>query len=135
MIWFIDIPNLRAGEQRWRELVRLHHPDKGGDPALFRAIEQEWRDVQAYFRVASSGAVVPLPEAKKKPRTRSERTPQERKTKRKGTEAPPPAKTSPQSPDGTGITVPEDPGEVLGRFGRGVVADLFGLAAQFLRDS
>lgn len=31
-----------AAKARYRELVKTHHPDRGGDPATFRRIQEAW---------------------------------------------------------------------------------------------
>jgi DnaJ-domain-containing protein 1 len=46
----------------YRRLARTTHPDAGGDPAEFRAVEQAYRDALAYF--APIDGATPRPEPK-----------------------------------------------------------------------
>lgn len=36
--------------KRYRELAKKHHPDKGGDPDDFVALEEAWRQIRPFLR-------------------------------------------------------------------------------------
>jgi hypothetical protein len=46
----------------YRRLARSAHPDAGGDPSVFRAVEQAYRDALAYFAQVDGGATPPDPD-------------------------------------------------------------------------
>jgi hypothetical protein len=45
----------------YRRLARRTHPDAGGDPAEFRAVEQAYREALAYFAPIANAAIRPRP--------------------------------------------------------------------------
>lgn len=43
--WFKGVRTAEAAKARYRELVKTHHPDAGGDPEELLAIKAEYEDV------------------------------------------------------------------------------------------
>ncbi len=47
--FFASCNNLDDVKQTYRKLAMQHHPDKGGDPATFRAVTDEYNSAVKYF--------------------------------------------------------------------------------------
>lgn len=53
MVYFNECKTLHEVKQKYRDLVKVHHPDKGGDKATMQAINNEYE--QAVKKVLAGG--------------------------------------------------------------------------------
>lgn len=47
---FQNIPNVEELKKRYKELVKIAHPDTGGDTDMFKAYTEAYRDAEGYLQ-------------------------------------------------------------------------------------